>query len=58
MFGKKNNNDLKIKKPWSPTGRGQKMNAQMYLSTNDESYLPTGVTASQVRAWDKTRQAK
>ena len=55
-------NALKKKKntgPWSPTGRAQLMKAQAYLSSGgDESYLPSGVTAAQVNAWNKTRQNK
>ena len=55
-------NALKKKKnkgPWSPTGRGQLMKAQAYISSGgDESYLPSGVTAAQVNAWNKTRQNK
>ena len=43
---------------WSPTGRAQRMNAQMYLSTGEKTYLPKGVTAAQVNAWNKTRQNK
>jgi hypothetical protein len=47
----------KNKGPWSPTGRGQLMKAQAYLSSGgDESYLPSGVTAAQVNAWDKRRK--
>ena len=53
-------NALKKKKnkgPWSPSGRAQLMKAQAYLSSGgDESYLPSGVTAAQVKAWDKTRK--
>jgi len=48
----------KDKGPWKPSGRGQAVNAQMYLSTGEESYLPKGVTAEQVNAWDKRRQKK
>lgn len=55
-------NALKKKKnkgPWSPTGRAQLMKAQAYLSSGgDESYLPSGVTAAQVNAWNKRRQNK
>jgi len=40
-------------------GRAQLMKAQAYLSSGgDESYLPSGVTAAQVNAWNKTRQNK
>ena len=49
----------KEKGPWSPSGRAQLMKAQAYLSSGgDESYLPSGVTAAQVNAWNKTRQNK
>ena len=49
----------KNKGPWSPTGRAERMKAQAYLSSGgDESYLPSGVTAAQVNAWNKTRQNK
>ena len=45
--------------PWSPTGRAQLMKAQAYLSSGgDESYLPSGVPAAPVNAWDKTRNEK
>tara|TARA_R100000654_G_scaffold17542_1_gene36648 strand:+ start:1194 stop:1400 length:207 start_codon:yes stop_codon:yes gene_type:complete len=44
--------------PWSPSGRAERMKAQAYLSSGDESYLPSGVTAAQVNAWNKTRQNK
>ena len=53
-------NALKKKKnkdPWEPSGRAQLMKAQAYLSSGgDESYLPSGVTAAQVNAWDKRRK--
>tara|TARA_R100000664_G_C2703394_1_gene102897 strand:+ start:555 stop:758 length:204 start_codon:yes stop_codon:yes gene_type:complete len=48
----------KNKGPWSPSGRGERVNAQMFLSTGNESYLPSGVTAAQVNAWNKKRQNK
>ena len=45
--------------PWKPSGRGERMKAQAYISSGgDESYLPEGVTAAQVNAWNKRRVNK
>ena len=40
---------------WEPKGRGAVMGAQMFLSTNDPTYLPKGVTEEQVRNWNDRR---
>ena len=45
--------------PWEPSGRAERMKAQAFISSGgDETYLPSGVTAAQVNAWNKKRQNK